>query len=70
MILKDLPKIYNPSLFGTGLHFSVLNDGDLERVKKAVEAAGLTDYHIEAIEPGLEDAYLSIMDRYSEAGES
>jgi ABC-2 type transport system ATP-binding protein len=61
-VLKALPPVRNPYVFGTGIHFFLRNTDDLSGVEKSLAAEGMTDGRIEAIRPGLEDVYLSLLE--------
>jgi ABC-2 type transport system ATP-binding protein len=61
-VLKTLPPVGNPYVFGTGIHFFLRNTDDLSGVEKGLAAEGMTDGRIEAIRPGLEDVYLSLLE--------
>jgi hypothetical protein len=61
-ILKTLPQVRNPSVFGAGIHFTLLDPAEQTAVRQALAASGLTDIQIEEVRPGLEDVYLALME--------
>jgi ABC-2 type transport system ATP-binding protein len=61
-ILKSSPKVAQASLFGAGIHFSLKEAEDLSPVEKDLTASGLTAFHLEPIQPSLEDVYLSLVE--------
>jgi len=60
-LLRALPQVANPSIFGAGIHFTLMSDTDLSGVKKALDSAGLAPRNLEPIQPSLEDVYLSLL---------
>jgi ABC-2 type transport system ATP-binding protein len=67
-VLKTLPQVQNPSIFGTGIHFTLTRAADLEVVHTALQAAGLTAIQMEETTPSLEDVYLTLMEKEGEQG--
>lgn len=61
-ILKASPKVVQASLFGAGIHFSLQEAEDLSPIEKELASSGLGDFHLEAIQPSLEDVYLSLVE--------
>lgn len=61
-ILKTSPKVLQASLFGAGIHFSLREAEDLSPIEKALASSGLDTFHLEAIQPSLEDVYLSLVE--------
>ena len=61
-VLKALPLVRNPYVFGTGIHFFLRNGHDLSGVEKSLSAQGMSDGRIEAISASLEDVYLSLLE--------
>jgi hypothetical protein len=61
-VLKTLPAVSNPYVFGTGIHFFLRNTDDLSGVQKSLAAEGINDGRIDAIPPNLEDVYLSLLE--------
>jgi len=61
-ILKSSPRVVQASLFGAGIHFSLEEAEDLSPVAKELTASGLTAFHLEPIQPSLEDVYLSLVE--------
>ena len=59
-ILKTSPKVVQASLFGAGIHFSLKEAEDLPPIEK--EFSSLGPFHIEPIQPHLEDVYLSLVE--------
>jgi ABC-2 type transport system ATP-binding protein len=60
-LLKTLPQVANPSLFGTGIHFTLRSETVLRGVEKALEEAGVGPWNVEPIQPSLEDVYLALL---------
>jgi len=61
-ILKTSPKVVQASLFGAGIHFSLKESEDLAPVEKELASSGLGVFRLEAIQPSLEDVYLSLVE--------
>jgi ABC-2 type transport system ATP-binding protein len=61
-VLKGSPRVVQASLFGAGIHFSLKEAEDLSSVEKELTFSGLTAFHLEPIQPTLEDVYLSIVE--------
>ena len=61
-ILKTSPRVVQASLFGAGIHFSLREAEDLPPVEKALTSSGLGAFHLEPIQPNLEDVYLSLVE--------
>lgn len=61
-ILKTSPKVVQASLFGAGIHFSLKEAEDLSPIEKELASSGLGVFHLEAIQPSLEDVYLSLVE--------
>lgn len=61
-ILKTSPRVVQASLFGAGIHFSLKEAEDLSPVKTELAGSGLGDFRLEAIQPSLEDVYLSLVE--------
>jgi len=61
-ILKTSPKVVQASLFGAGIHFSLQEAEDLPLLEKELASSGLGAVHLEAIQPSLEDVYLSLVE--------
>jgi ABC-2 type transport system ATP-binding protein len=66
-VLKTLPSVRNPYVFGTGIHFLLKNTDDISGVEKTLAAEGMRDGRIEAIHASLEDVYLSLLEKKEEA---
>jgi ABC-2 type transport system ATP-binding protein len=62
-LLKTMPEVLDPYVFGTGIHFLLRESGDVSAVKAGLASAGLRDVTIEQIQPSLEDVYLSLLER-------
>lgn len=60
-VLKTQPGVHTPSLFGAGLHFSLLDDQLVPTVTASLHEAGVTEIVITAMQPSLEDVYLSLV---------
>jgi drug efflux transport system ATP-binding protein len=61
-ILKTSPRVVQASLFGAGIHFSLKESEDLAPVEKELASSGLGAFRLEAIQPSLEDVYLSLVE--------
>ena len=61
-ILKTSPKVVQASLFGAGIHFSLKESEDLAPLEKELASSGLGAFRLEAIQPSLEDVYLSLVE--------
>jgi ABC-2 type transport system ATP-binding protein len=61
-ILKTTPGVTQASLFGAGIHFSLKEAEDLPPIEKELTSSGLGAFHIEPIQPSLEDVYLSLVE--------
>jgi ABC-2 type transport system ATP-binding protein len=61
-ILKTSPRVVQASLFGAGIHFSLKETEDLSPVETELAASGLGPFHLEPIQPSLEDVYLSLVE--------
>ena len=59
--LKKEPQVLSPSVFGAGIHFTLADDRAVKTVERGLTAAGIRDFQIEPIQPGLEDVYLSLI---------
>jgi ABC-2 type transport system ATP-binding protein len=59
--LQSQAAVLNPSIFGAGIHFSLLEKTQLERVKETLSSAGLTIRSVEPVQPTLEDVYLYLV---------
>jgi len=62
-LLKTMPGVLDPYVFGTGIHFILRETGDVSAVKEGLASAGLRDVAIKRIQPSLEDVYLSFLER-------
>jgi ABC-2 type transport system ATP-binding protein len=60
-ILKGIPQVLNPSVFGAGIHFSLRGTSDLDLVREALDRQGVGIQGLEPIQPTLEDVYLSLV---------
>jgi ABC-2 type transport system ATP-binding protein len=60
-LLKTLPHVANPSLFGAGIHFTLKSEDVLPGVEKALGEAGVGSWNVEVIQPSLEDVYLALL---------
>ena len=60
-VLQSQAAVLNPSIFGAGIHFSLLEKTQLERVKETLSSAGLTIRSVEPVQPTLEDVYLYLV---------
>ena len=62
-LLKTMPVVLDPYVFGTGIHFLLRESGDASTVRAGLASAGLREVSIERIQPSLEDVYLSLLER-------
>jgi len=62
-LLRGLPQVINPSIFGAGIHFTLKSETDLSGVEKALDSTGLGPWKLEPIQPSLEDVYLSLLEK-------
>jgi ABC-2 type transport system ATP-binding protein len=60
-ILKGSPGVIRASLFGAGIHFSLIEGADLSDIEKGLVSSGLAPVHLEPIQPSLEDVYLALV---------
>jgi ABC-2 type transport system ATP-binding protein len=60
-ILKGSPGVIRASLFGAGIHFSLIEGADLSEIEKGLASSGLAPVHLEPIQPSLEDVYLALV---------
>ncbi|MEJ2723457.1 MAG: ABC transporter ATP-binding protein [Deltaproteobacteria bacterium] len=68
--LKGEPQVLDPSVFGAGIHFTLPEKTGLKTVENGLAEAGIRDFQIEPIQPGLEDVYLSLLHDEEGAGAS
>jgi ABC-2 type transport system ATP-binding protein len=61
-VLKSSPRVVQASLFGAGIHFSLREAEDLSPVENELTSSGLGAFHLEPIQPSLEDVYLSLVE--------
>jgi len=61
-VLKSSPRVVQASLFGAGIHFSLREAEDLSPVENELTSSGLGPFHLEPIQPSLEDVYLSLVE--------
>ena len=61
-LLRTLPQVQNPSVFGAGIHFTLADPSGSNDIHASLTAAGLTEVQIEETPPGLEDVYLALME--------
>lgn len=61
-ILKSSSRVVQASLFGAGIHFSLREAADLSYVEDELASSGLASFHLEPIQPSLEDVYLSLVE--------
>jgi ABC-2 type transport system ATP-binding protein len=61
-LLKTMPEVLDPYVFGTGIHFLLRESGDVSALKAGLASAGLHEVSIEQIQPSLEDVYLSLLE--------
>jgi ABC-2 type transport system ATP-binding protein len=61
-VLKGSPKVVQASLFGAGIHFSLREAEDLAPLEKELASSDLGAFHLESIQPSLEDVYLSLVE--------
>jgi hypothetical protein len=60
-VLKSSPRVAQASLFGAGIHSHSEKLTDLSHRKRNT-SSGLTPFHLEPIQPSLEDVYLSLVE--------
>ena len=60
-VLKGIPRVLNPSVFGAGIHFSLREEADLTSVREMLERNQVEVQGLEPIQPSLEDVYLSMV---------
>jgi len=61
-VLKNSPRVVQASLFGAGIHFSLREATDLSPIENELTSSGLASFHLEPIQPSLEDVYLSLVE--------
>jgi len=61
-VLKSSPRVVQASLFGAGIHFSLREATDLSPIENELTSSGLASFHLEPIQPSLEDVYLSLVE--------
>ena len=61
-ILKNSPGVLQASLFGAGIHFCLKQTEDLSPLEKDLSSSGITSFHLDPIQPSLEDVYLSLVE--------
>ena len=61
-VLKSSPRVVQASLFGAGIHFSLREAEDLSPIENELTSSGLASFHLEPIQPSLEDVYLSLVE--------
>jgi ABC-2 type transport system ATP-binding protein len=61
-VLKSSSRVVQASLFGAGIHFSLRQAADLSFIENELTSSGLTAFHLEPIQPSLEDVYLSLVE--------
>jgi ABC-2 type transport system ATP-binding protein len=61
-ILKTSPRVVQASLFGAGIHFSLKEAEDLSPIESELATSGIGSFHLEPIQPSLEDVYLSLVE--------
>ncbi|MFH1491115.1 MAG: ABC transporter ATP-binding protein [Pseudomonadota bacterium] len=69
-VLRSQAAVLNPSIFGAGIHFSLMEKKDLERVMETLASSGLEVLKVEPVQPTLEDVYLHIVKSPREGGTS
>lgn len=67
-ILRTLPQVQSAGIFGAAIHLSVAGKKDLVAILNQLKHAGIRDMGIKAIEPSLEDIYLSLVARDTGGG--
>jgi len=61
-VLKSSSRVVQASLFGAGIHLSLREAADLSFIENELTSSGLAPFHIEPIQPSLEDVYLSLVE--------
>jgi ABC-2 type transport system ATP-binding protein len=69
-VLKNVPQVLQPTVFGAGIHFSLREEADLPQVRESLASAGLALLHVEPVQPSLEDVYLSLVKEEGREGEA
>ncbi|MFO7714156.1 ATP-binding cassette domain-containing protein [Desulfosarcina sp.] len=59
--LRRIPQVKQSSVFGAEIHILLSTPEDLPAVQKHLTDLGITDFETNAIEPTLEDVYLSLV---------
>ncbi|MFO7716404.1 ABC transporter ATP-binding protein [Desulfosarcina sp.] len=59
--LRQMPQVLQSSVFGAGIHVLLSTPEDLAAVRANLSDLGITDVETDAIEPTLEDVYLSLV---------
>lgn len=60
-ILAQMPEVLDLNLFGEGLHIGLQADRDSSLIRKRLETHGIEIYSLRRISPGMEDAFLSLI---------
>ena len=61
-LLKTSPRVLQASLFGAGIHFSLMDTEDLSALKQELASSGIDEFQVQSIQPSLEDVYLSLVE--------
>lgn len=61
-ILRAMPQVHGPAVFGSGIHFCLQTEADLPGVERVVAERGVNILRMEPIQPTLEDVYLSLVE--------
>ena len=69
-LLRSQAMVLNPSIFGAGIHFSLMDKKQLDRVKETLVSSGLAVLKAEPVQPTLEDVYLHLVKSPREGGTS
>jgi len=71
-VLKTMPEVHGPHVFGAGIHFSLAPEAEIGPVVRRLKEAGLEVISAEPIQPSLEDVYIFLVqgDRTESTSES
>ena len=62
--LEHIPGLLDLAVFGAGLHVTVIDTGKaIADIRAALEARGVTINKLEAIQPSLEDVFVTLIER-------
>lgn len=68
--LRSYPYAATVYPFGESVHYTdKRGEADTEEIKIHIRSQGLSDFSIESVKPGIEDAFMALMAKESEAGD-